>query len=142
MSLPGSFQGHQHMQEAGFPSPLTAGTCINDDSHEQAELRLYISVGFSSHSLTCRGAGVQVAGAVLDTDALAVGAPVGRHGVGALTLGQLHATTTRPRALPVGRPLGPAAVHLVGHGTVRPAVPFPAGSIPSRSSRGSKPSLR
>lgn len=84
--------------------------------------------------LTCSGAGVQVAGAVLDADALAVGAPVGRQRVGALPLGQLHPAAAGPRALPVGCPLGPAAVHLRGCRGMRCC-------IPSRGSPDLEPSF-
>lgn len=104
---------HQHMQEAGLPfgsAPYDVRSCI-----------------LVRFALTCSRAGLQVAGAVLDADALAVGAPVGGHRVGALALGQLHPTAARPRARPVGRPLGPAAIHLRGRGTVSPAAPFPHG---------------
>lgn len=57
------------------------------------------------------GAGLRVAGPVLDPLALAVLAPVPRLRVGALAVGELHPSPARPGAAPPGSPGAPAAVH-------------------------------
>lgn len=57
------------------------------------------------------GAGLRVAGLVLNPLTLAVLAPVPRLRVGALPVGELHPSPAGPGAAPPGSPQAPAAVH-------------------------------